>query len=68
MIMSPVQTSNPDNYGGEVFEIGLGLNKVMGIGQGNNLSFELAAPLKQNLNGPQMERSYSFKAAFRKLF
>ena len=68
MIMSPVQTSNPDNYGGEVFEIGLGLNKVMGIGQGNNLSFELAVPLKQNLNGPQMERSYSFNAAFRKMF
>ena len=68
MIMAPVQTSNPDNYGGEVFEIGLGLNKVMSMGHGNNLAFELAVPLKQNLNGPQMERSYSFNAAFRKMF
>ena len=68
LIMAPVQTSNPANYGGETFEIGLGINKVMGLGHGNGLAFEFVVPLKQNLNGPQMERSHSFNVAYRKMF
>jgi hypothetical protein len=68
MITAPVQTANPANYGGEVIEIGLGLNKIIGTGHGNNLAFELAVPLKQNLKGPQMERGYSFNLGFRKMF
>jgi len=68
MIMAPVQTANPVNYGGEVFEIGLGLNKIIGTGHGNNLAFELAVPLKQNLDGPQMERGYLLSVAYSKMF
>ena len=65
-IMAPVQTANPENYGGTIFEASLGFNKL--IKQGNILGFEITIPFKQKLNGPQMEASESLNLVFRKSF
>ena len=42
--MAPVQTSNPANYGGETYEIALGMNRLMRVGHGNNLALEFGGP------------------------
>lgn len=60
-IIAPVQTADPDNYGGEIVEIGLGATfkpPINGFGN-NRLGVEFSAPLYQNLNGPQMKRDYA---------
>ena len=67
-IMAPVQTSNPKNYGGKTYEVALGVNRLLKIGSGNSIGLELVIPIKQNLNGPQMELSDSINLVFRKSF
>jgi hypothetical protein len=59
-IAGPVQTANPDNYGGERIELGLGMDLLGTKGQlaGHRLGFEVTLPLHQDLNGPQMQRDY----------
>ncbi len=56
-IMAPVQTANPDNYGGERDWLSIGMNIVgqQGVLRGHRLAFEYAMPQSQNLNGLQME-------------
>ena len=68
IIMAPVQTSNPANYGGQTYEIALGMNRLISFGNGNRIGLELVIPVKQNLNGPQMERSHSINLAYQKSF
>jgi len=63
-IMAPVQTANPDNYGGTIYEASLGLNKI--LKQGNILGLEITIPFKQKLNGPQMERDTTISLSFKK--
>lgn len=60
-IVAPVQTADPDNYGGETLEAGFGVNLMatQGYLKGQRLAFEVSAPLYQDLNGPQMERDYT---------
>ena len=67
-IMAPVQTSNPKNYGGKSYEIALGVNRLLRSGSGNSIGLELAFPIEQKLNGPQMEVSESLNLVFRKSF
>lgn len=57
-IVAPVQTADPDNYGGERVALSLGMNYVIPAGAlaGNRLSVEGTLPVYQNLNGPQLER------------
>ena len=69
-IMAPVQTANPDNYGGERFDVVLGINLV---GQrdwyrGHRVAIEATVPVEQDLNGPQMETAGRLPSAGRKLF
>lgn len=56
-ITAPVTTANPDNYGGEVINMGVGLNFVFqqGVLRGNRLALEYEGTLDQNANGVQME-------------
>mgnify|MGYP001349066413 CR=1 FL=1 len=56
-IMAPVQTADPDNYGGEVIELGLGINLYgqVGVVKGHKVAIEATAPLYRDLNGPQLE-------------
>lgn len=66
-ITGPVQTADPDNYGGERIDIGLGLNLTgtQGWTKGQALNLEATLPLYQDLNGPQLERDYALTAAYK---
>lgn len=67
-IMAPVQTSNPENYGGKTYEVAFGVNRLLQVGSGNSLGLEFVVPVKQKLNGPQMEIENSLNLVFRKSF
>lgn len=69
-IVLPVQTADPDNYGGERVEIGLGANFVATSGflKGHRFEAEVVLPVHQDLNGPQMERDYAFTIGWSKSF
>ncbi len=69
-IMGPVQTANPDYYGGELLEAGFGINLVgqEGILRGNRLGLEFQVPFYQNLNGPQMANDWSVVVGLQKAF
>jgi len=69
-IAAPVQTADPDNYGGEIVEAGLGLNLrgVEGWTLGHSVGLEFTAPLYQDLNGPQMQRDYALTLGWKKAF
>ena len=69
-IAGPVQTANPDNYGGERIEAGIGI-RYSGSGpvlDGHELQAEFTVPLYQDLNGPQLERDYGVIARYRYTF
>ncbi len=59
-IVAPVQTADPDNYGGERLDLTFGLNLVgqSGIWHGQRVAIEGGIPLMQDLNGPQMETDF----------
>ena len=68
-IQLPVQTANPQNYGGEIINLGLGINTVMNVlggKSGDRLSFELIFPLHQNKHGLQMENKFMVTLGFQK--
>ncbi|MAM33588.1 MAG: alpha-amylase [Micavibrio sp.] len=69
-ITAPVQTANPDNYGGERLSLSAGANYLFQAGplQGHRLAFEVTAPVYQDLNGPQMERDYAVTVGWQKAF
>lgn len=52
-IAAPVQTANPNNYGGERLDFALGVNTL--IGGGHRFAFEYLVPIEQDVNGVQME-------------
>ena len=56
-ISLPVQTADPDKYGGDTVNLYFGLNLAgqTGILQGHRVALEAAIPIHQDLNGPQME-------------
>ena len=61
-IIAPVQTSNPENYGGDTIDIGLGVNKLF------NIAIEVLFPVSQKLNGPQMKKTWSLNIGYQKTF
>lgn len=69
-IVAPVQTADPDNYGGKRINASLGINYVVpsGIMRGNRFSAEAIIPLYQNLNGPQMKLDNAFIFGWSKSF
>jgi len=69
-IVAPVQTADPDNYGGQRVEAAFGVNLLStgGVLKGNRLAFEAAAPIYEDLNGPQMKRDYTFTLGWQKAF
>ena len=52
-IAAPVQTANPDNYGGERIDLGVGFNFI--TPEGHRIALEYETPIMQDLNGVQME-------------
>jgi hypothetical protein len=65
-ISAPVQTANPDNYGGE--KIHFGLQGGWKFYEQNTIKAGVTIPLYQNLNGPQMEDDYSFSLRWQNSF
>ncbi len=69
-IMAPVQTANPDNFGGERISASLGINIVVpsGILEGHRFAIEATVPVYQDLNGPQLERDHMVVLGWQKAF
>lgn len=67
-IVAPVQTADPDNYGGERVSIFAGVNLVGQEGdlRGHRLAFEIGMPIHEDLNGPQMETDWTFTIGWQK--
>ena len=54
--MGPIQTANPDLYGGQRLNglIGINLAGQRGWRRNHRLAVEYGIPLREDLNGPQM--------------
>ena len=67
-IVAPVQTANPDFYGGDRLDLLFGVNLVGQSGAvcGHRLAAEFGFPVHQDLNGPQMETDYTFTLGWQK--
>jgi len=68
-IGGPVQTAQPENYGGDRVELSLGTT-LSGQGDmaGHVIGAEFTAPLYQDLNGPQMQRDHSISVRYQRRF
>ena len=66
-IMAPVQTANPDNYGGQVVDFAVGMSVASNMFGGNHekIGMELVLPVKQNKRGLQMENDWTFILGFK---
>ena len=60
LIAGPVQTADPDNYGGDTLSLNLGVNFIAQSGtfKGHRLALEANIPVHRDLNGPQMETDW----------
>lgn len=60
-IMAPVQTADPENYGGDTVSLLVGVNLVgqRGFWLGKRVAVEAGFPVVQDLNGPQMETDFT---------
>jgi len=69
-IVGPVQTANPDFYGGDWFLGYLGMNFAGQTGwmRSQRLALEIGLPIEQDLNGPQMETDTRFVAGWQYAF
>lgn len=69
-IAGPVQTANPDFYGGEKIDAYLGVNLAgqSGVIRGHRLALEVGTPIYQDLNGPQMETDWTLMVGWQKAF
>ncbi|MDJ0512930.1 MAG: hypothetical protein QNJ62_05765 [Methyloceanibacter sp.] len=67
-IVGPVQTANPDYYGGDRVDLLLGVNLIgqRGVTCGHRLAAEVGVPVYQDLNGPQMETDYTVTVGWQK--
>lgn len=56
-IKAPVQTANPDNYGGERLDLGVGVNLAgqSGAFAGHRIAIEYVKTIDQDVNGVQMK-------------
>lgn len=69
-IGAPVQTADPDNYGGERIDLFGGVNFIVPEGplKGHRFALEAGAPIYQDLNGPQMETDFQITFGWQKAF
>ena len=70
LIDKPVQSANPDYYGGQQAELALGVNFIGGGGalHGHRLALEYTRPVWRNLNGPQMGDEATLTLGYQKSF
>ncbi|MFT7559445.1 MAG: hypothetical protein ACI93R_001356 [Flavobacteriales bacterium] len=62
-IMGPVHTADPDNYGGRFVDFNAGFTAEPV--SGHEFDFEYSLPIKQNVNGVQMEMDSMWSMAYR---
>lgn len=69
-IVAPVQTADPNNFGGERIDLLFGLNLVgqSDITRGHRIAIEGGIPLEQDLNGVQMETDYTLTVGWQFAF
>jgi len=69
-IVGPVQTADPNDYGGDRADGYLGVNLIAPSGplEGYRLGIELGAPFYQKLNGPQMKEKWQLTVGVQKAF
>lgn len=65
-IYGPGLGANPDNYGGERVEVGVGVNWMAAFA--NNLSLELLLPVYEDRNGVQASHDFSLAFSWRRGF
>jgi len=53
LIVAPVTTANPNNYGADALDLGIGVNTV--FANQHRVAFEYSIPLSYNVNGVQMD-------------
>lgn len=70
MIVAPVQTADPDNYGGDTVTLLAGVNLAgqTGLLRGHRLALEVGLPVYRNLNGPQMETDWTITLGYQFAF
>ena len=70
VIMAPVQTADPENFGGETVELLFGVNLAgqSGALKGHRLAIEYGIPLHRDLNGPQLETDSVLTIGWQKAF
>ena len=68
LIVAPVQTADPDNYGGKEIHFGFGVNLTFDIFPGGKdlIGIELLAPLMQDKSNLQMKTDYQFVIGYQK--
>jgi hypothetical protein len=69
-IMAPVQTADPDNYGGDTVNMLFGFNLAgqRGVLRNHRLALEVGLPVYRNLNGPQLETDMVVTAGWQYAF
>lgn len=70
MISAPVQTANPENYGGREWHLGLGVNFLTHFlpGDVDRFGLEITIPLKQDKINLQMKTNYQISFGYQKIF
>ena len=68
LIMAPVQTANPNNYGGKELHLGLGMNLNLDLLPGGKdiIGIEILKPLDQDKNNLQMKTDYQIIIGYQK--
>ncbi|KJS39422.1 MAG: alpha-amylase [Hyphomonas sp. BRH_c22] len=69
-IIGPVQTADPDNFGGETAELLFGANYLFTNGPfaKNRLAIEAGLPVHRDLNGPQLESDWTLTLGWQRAF
>lgn len=69
-IAAPVQTADPENYGGRTVELGFGVNLAGQSGwlRGHRIAAEYVLPVYRDLNGPQMETDWTLTVGYQYAF
>jgi hypothetical protein len=67
LIDKPIQSADPNFYGGERLNLGIGLNFAPKSGPlaQKRVDFEIVGPIYENLNGPQMSQDWSLIIGFK---
>lgn len=69
-IVAPMQAADPENYGGQELNLGLGLNLIgtRGVLTDHRFAIEATAALYRDLNGPQLEKDWTINIGWQHAF